>query len=128
MCLFFFTSSCSFSSWFLLPRYMHAWYFNLYFHIQYKSGCNIEYLVQLSRETMDAHAPHPEEKSKNMQKKQKVDDVNGTFSRKNIVEINGKSCLHEVAWPPGALHGVGLKFVFAFPGGASPPPMFRFGM
>ena len=27
--------------------------------------------------------------------------------RKNIVEMNGKSCLHEVAWPPGAfLSGV----------------------
>ena len=31
--------------------------------------------------------------------------------RKNIVEMNGKSCLHEVAWPPGALQGGGLPGV-----------------
>ena len=34
------------------------------------------------------------------EKKQKVDTIHAS-SKKNVVEINGKSCLHEVAWPPG---------------------------
>ena len=28
--------------------------------------------------------------------------ASGSTTRKNVVEMNGKSCLHEVAWPPGA--------------------------
>ncbi len=43
---------------------------------------------------MDAHA-HPD-------KKQKVENGAYASSKKNIVEIHGKSCMHEVAWPPGA--------------------------
>lgn len=55
-----------------------------------------------SKARMKVGHAHPEKRRKVEEEEEDGDVVIDDSSRKNIVEIHGKSCLHEVAWPPGA--------------------------